>query len=65
MLRIDAEVRFVLRDFLFLVLFLIFLAGWLVAWVAFHVVAGGVHLLLAIAVIFLIVHLFRGGRRAA
>jgi hypothetical protein len=27
--------------------------------------AGGVHLLLALAVIFLIVHLFRGGRRAA
>ena len=54
-----------LRDFLFLVLFVIFLAGWVVAFVAFHLMAGGVHLLLALAVIFLIVHLFRGGRRAA
>jgi len=55
----------VLRDILFLVLFLIFLALWLVAWVAFHIVAGGIHLLLALAVIFLIIHLFGGGRRAA
>lgn len=51
--------------FLFLLLFILFLAGWLIAWVAFHVVTGGIHILLALAVIFLIVHLFRGGRRAA
>ncbi len=54
-----------LRDFLFLMLFFIFLAIWLVGWVAFHVAAGGIHLLLALAVIFLLIHLFRGGRRAA
>ena len=54
-----------LRDFLFLVLFVTFLAFWLVAWVAFHIVAGGIHLLLALAVLFLVVHLLRNGRRAA
>jgi hypothetical protein len=56
---------FVLRGFLFLFLFFLFLAGWLIAWVAFHVMAGGIHILLALAVIFLLIHLFRGGRRAA
>jgi len=54
-----------IRDFLFLVLFLIFLAIWLVAWAAFHIVAGGIHVLLALAVLFLIIHFIRGGRRAA
>ncbi len=54
-----------LRGALFLVLFIIFLVGWLIAWVAFHVAAGGIHILLALAVIFLLIHFFRGGRRAA
>ena len=53
--------RFI-ADFIFLVLFLIFLAGWLIAWAAFHVTGGGIHLLLAIAVIWLIVHFFRRSR---
>jgi Flp pilus assembly protein TadB len=51
-----------IADFIFLVLFLVFLVGWLLAWVAFHVTAGGIHILLAIAVIWLLVHLFRGRR---
>jgi hypothetical protein len=52
-----------LADFFFLVLFVIFLAGWFIAWVAFHVTGGAIHLLLVLAVVWLLVHLFR--RRAA
>jgi Family of unknown function (DUF5670) len=51
-----------IADFIFLVLFFVFLFGWLIAWAAFHVAGGGVHLLLVLAVIWLIAHLFR--RRA-
>ena len=54
-----------LRDFLFLILFLLFLGGWFLAWVAFHIAAGGIHLLLVLAVVFLLIHVLNGGRRAA
>jgi hypothetical protein len=54
-----------LRDFLFLVLFFILLGVWGVGWLAFHIAGGMIHLLLVLAVIFLVIHLFRGGRRAA
>jgi hypothetical protein len=47
-------------DFIFLVLFFVFLVIWLLAWAMFHVAAGGIHLLLALAVIFLVVHFARG-----
>ena len=50
-------------DFIFFVLFVLFLLAWLVAWAAFHVVGGGVHLLLVVAVIWLLIHIFR--RRTA
>ena len=46
-------------DFIFLVLFVIFLGGWLIAWAAFHIAGGGIHLLLVLAVIWLVIHLFR------
>jgi hypothetical protein len=48
-----------LADIVFLLFFFLFLIGWLVAWAAFHVVGGGVHLLLVLAVVFLIIHLMR------
>ena len=51
-------------DFLFLLLFFVLLAVWLVMWLGMHVAGGMVHLLLIIAVIALVMHLFRG-RRAA
>jgi len=51
-----------IADFIFLVLFLIFLAGWFIAWAAFHVTAGGVHILLALAVVWLIIHFARRRR---
>ncbi len=52
-----------IRDFIFLVLFIIFVVGWLLAWAAFHVAGGGIHILIILAVIFLIFH-FIGRRRA-
>ena len=51
-----------IADFIFLVLFFVFVVGWLIAWAAFHVAGGGIHLLLILAVIFLISHFFH--RRA-
>jgi len=53
-----------LRDFLFLILFFVLLGTWAMAWLAFHIAGGLIHLLLVVAVISLILHLFRG-RRAA
>lgn len=49
-----------IADFIFLVLFFVLVVGWLLAWAAFHVAGGGVHLLLVLAVIFLVAHLLRG-----
>jgi Family of unknown function (DUF5670) len=51
-------------DFIFLVLFFILLGVWLVGWFAFHIAGGAIHLLLLVAVVALVIHLFRG-RRAA
>ena len=50
----------ILADFFFLILFFVLVGVWLVAWAAFHVAAGGIHLLLVLAVVFLVVHLMRG-----
>ena len=51
-----------LTDFIFLVLFFVLLVGWLLAWAAFHVAGGLIHLLLVIAVISLIIHFLRPRR---
>ena len=51
-----------LTDFIFLVLFFVFLLVWLVSWAAFHVAGGFIHLLVVLAVIFLIIHFVRGRR---
>jgi hypothetical protein len=48
-----------IRDFIFLVLFFIFLSVWAVSWFAFHVAGGLIHLLLLVALISLVLHLFR------
>jgi hypothetical protein len=47
---------------MFLILFIVLLVIWLLSFVAFHVTAGLIHLLLIVAVISLIVHLFTGRR---
>lgn len=52
-----------IADFIFIVLFFVLLVGWLLAWLAFHVAGGFVHLLLIFAVIALILHFVRGGSR--
>jgi hypothetical protein len=49
-----------IRDLFFLVLFFVLLITWAFAWLAFHVAGGLIHLLLIVALISLVVHLFRG-----
>jgi membrane protein YdbS with pleckstrin-like domain len=55
----------VLTDFLFLILAIVFLVGWLVAWAAYHVAGGLVHILLVVAIISLLLHFLRRGRSKA
>ena len=47
---------------MFLILFVILLVMWLLGFAAFHVASGLIHLLLIIAVISLVAHLFQGRR---
>jgi len=53
-----------ISDFLFLILFFMLIGVWLVMWIGFHIAGGLIHLLLIIAAISLLVHLFRGRRTA-
>jgi len=48
-----------IRDFLFLILFFVLIGVWLTGWLAFHIAGGMIHLLLLIAVLSLIMHLFQ------
>jgi hypothetical protein len=50
----------VIADFLFLIFFFALIGVWLMLWLAFHIAGGLIHILLAVAVIFLILHLVRG-----
>ena len=45
---------------MFLGLFVILVVLWLLGFFAFHIAGGLIHLLLVVAVIALVVHLFRG-----
>ena len=45
---------------MFLALFFILLVMWLLGFAAFHVAGGLIHLLLIVAVVSLVLHLFRG-----
>jgi hypothetical protein len=49
-------------DMFFLLVFFVLAIGWMLAWAAFDVAGGAIHLLLIIAVISLVVHMFRGRR---
>ncbi len=60
----DGNIMRMMGDFLFLILFFVLLGVWFVMWIGMHVAGGLIHLLLIIAVISLVMHLFRG-RRAA
>ena len=45
---------------IFLFLFFVFLVGWIIFWGVFHVLLhGGIYLLLALAIIFLVIHFAR------
>jgi hypothetical protein len=58
----ESDMRLI-SDFLFLILFFMLIGVWLMMWIGFHLVGGAIHLLLIIALISLILHLFR--RRTA
>jgi hypothetical protein len=45
---------------MFMVLFFILLVMWALGFAAFHVAGGMIHLLLIVAVIFLVIHFVRG-----
>jgi hypothetical protein len=47
----------------FLVLFVVLLMAWIFGFVVLHVAGAALHLLLALAVVSLVVHLVRGGTR--
>lgn len=47
---------------IFFLLFLFFLIDWIVFLAVLHVVGGGVNLLLALAILFLIIHFVRRRR---
>jgi hypothetical protein len=49
----------------FLILFVLLLLAWIFGFVVFHVASAGMHILLVLAVVALVVHLVRGGTRAA
>lgn len=53
-----------LGDFIFFILFMGLLVLWLIMWALLHVAGGAIHLLLIIALVSLILHLFRGRRVA-
>jgi hypothetical protein len=55
--------RFI-ADSIFLILFFLLGICWLLAWAAFHVAGGAIHILLIVAAISLIVHFFRGSHAA-
>ena len=44
----------------FLILFVVLVVAWILGWFVFHVAGGLIHMLLVVAVIFLIVHFARG-----
>ncbi len=47
---------------MFLFLFIVLLMAWLFGWVVFHVAGGLIHLMIILAAISLILHFVRGRR---
>jgi uncharacterized membrane protein YtjA (UPF0391 family) len=50
---------------IFTILFVILLIAWILGWTVFHVASGMIHILLVVALISLVLHFVRGGRRTA
>ena len=53
------------RVVMWLVLAVVFLIAWLVAFIGFHVAVAAIHVLLGLFVLFLIIHFVRGAARHA
>ena len=49
----------IIADFLFLILFGALLLAWFLAWALMHVASGGIHILLGLAVVCLVLQVFR------
>jgi hypothetical protein len=49
---------------MFIALFAVLLIIWLLAWLAFHVTSGLIHILAVVALISLVFHFIRGRRTA-
>ena len=45
-------------------LFIVLAALWLILWLGVHIAGGFIHLLIVVAVIALIIHFIRSGRRS-
>lgn len=50
---------------MWLVLAVVFLIAWLVAFIGFHIAMAGIHVLLGLFVLFLIIHFVRRAARHA
>ncbi len=50
---------------MFLGLFILLVALWLIFWLGVHITSGLIHLLLIVAIISLVLHLVRGPRTTA
>lgn len=48
---------------MWLAIAILFLIAWLIGFLAFHVAVAAIHILLALFVVFLIIHFVRGARR--
>jgi Flp pilus assembly protein TadB len=48
------------ESLMFMILFVVLLVAWLLGWFTLHAAGGLIHLLLVVAVIFLVVHFVRG-----
>jgi len=46
-------------------LFIVLAALWLILWLGVHIAGGFIHLLIVVAVIALIIHFIRSGRRSS
>jgi hypothetical protein len=49
---------------MWLAIAVLFLIGWLIGFIAFHVAAAAIHVLLVLFIIFLIIHFVLRARRA-
>ena len=51
--------------YIFLTLGFIFFLAWIAAFVVYHVASGALHLLLILALLFVVIHLFRAPGKTA